>query len=105
VPAGVLLLRPSTELSAGHLMKELIGPWLTRATAFFAAAVLAGLFSRELGVVLSGAVAALICAAYVWHMRPLYVGLPLNARLVEWLVRVRLLPAAQVASAPVMDRA
>ena len=105
VPAGVVLLRPSTELSAGHLMKELIGPWLARASAFFAAAAVAGLFSQELGLMLSGVVAALICGGYVWHMRPLYVGLTLNARLAEWLVRVKLLPAAQVASEPVMDRA
>jgi hypothetical protein len=105
VPAGVVLLRPSTELSSRHLMKELIGTWLARASAFFAAAAVAGLVSQELGLVLSGAVAALLCAGYVWHMRPLYVGLPLNARLVEWLVRVRLLPAARVAAEPLMDRA
>jgi hypothetical protein len=86
-------------------MNELVGPWLTRAGAFFAVAAVAGLFSRTLGLVLSGLVAALICAGYVWCMRPLYVGLPLNARLVEWLVRVRLLPRAPVAPEPVMDRA
>lgn len=105
IPAGVLLLRPATELSAGHLIKELVAPWLTRAAAFFAVAAVVGLFSDALGLVLSGVLAAIICAGYVWYMRPLYVGLPLNARLVEWLVRIRLLPPAQVASEPVMDRA
>ena len=29
---------------------------------------------------------------YVWHMRPLYVGLPLDARWADWLVRIRLIP-------------
>lgn len=105
IPAGILLLRPATELSAQHLMKELVGPWLTRAGAFFAVAAIAGFFSQTLGLVLSGLLAALICAGYIWHMRPLYVGLPLNARLADWLVRVRLLPRAQVVSEPVMDRA
>jgi O-antigen/teichoic acid export membrane protein len=105
VPSGILLLRPATELTLQHLTKELIGPWLTRASAFFAVAAAVGLFSQTLGLVFSGVMAALICAGYVWHMRPLYVGLPLNARLVEWLVRVRLLPRRQVGSEPVLDQA
>jgi O-antigen/teichoic acid export membrane protein len=105
IPAALLLLKPATEITAGHLSRELIGPWLARASAFFAAAAIAGLFSAAAGVVLSGIVAALICAGYVWHMRPLYVGLPLNARLMDWLVRVRLLPPPQISSPAVLDQA
>jgi hypothetical protein len=105
IPAGLLLLKPATEISAQHLMRELIGPWLARAGAFFAAAALAGFFSETVGVVLSGVLAVLISAGYVWHMRPLYVGLPLNSRMVEWLVRVGLLPPTQLPSPPVLDQA
>ena len=102
IPAGIRLLRPSTGLSAEHLVNELVGPWLTRAITFFALAAVAGFFSRTLGLVMSGVLAALISAGYVWYMRPLYVGLPLNARLMEWLVRVRLLPPA-VTPGPVLE--
>ena len=41
--------------------------------------------------------AAAISLFYVWHMRPLYVGLPLDQRWMSWLVRIKLIPPPGVA--------
>ncbi len=99
VPAGLTLLRPSTALSVRHLARELIGPWLVRAAAIIALAAAAGAFYESLGLVLSASIAAVIGAAYLWHMRPLYVELPLDARWTERLVRIKLVPATAAAVA------
>jgi hypothetical protein len=99
VPAGLTLLRPSTALSVRHLARELIGPWLVRAAAIIALAAAAGAFYESLGLVLSASIAAVIGGAYLWHMRPLYVELPLDARWTERLVRIKLVPATAAAVA------
>ena len=92
IPAGVLLLRPATELTARHLARDLLTPWLTRAGLLVVLAATAGAFHRTIDLMLSAAIAAAISLAYLWHMRPLYVGLPLDARVALWLVRAGLMP-------------
>jgi O-antigen/teichoic acid export membrane protein len=92
VPAAIVLLRPVTALTVRHLARELIGPWLVRGTSLVVVSVVVGLFYRGLGLVLTGSMASVISMFYVWHMRPLYVGLPLDARWANWLVRIRLIP-------------
>lgn len=106
IPAGVLLLGPSAALSARHLAEE-VTAWAARAAALVAIAGVSGFFYRRLGLVPSASVTAAILMAYVWYMRPLYVGLPLNPRVVNWLVRARLLPppSSVPASAVALDRA
>lgn len=99
VPAGILLLRPKTSMSVSHLHRELLMPWFARAAAIVVAAVVSGFFYQSLGLVLAAALAASICLAYLWQMRPLYLGLPLGTRWTEWLVRVKLMPAAPPAVA------
>jgi hypothetical protein len=81
--------------------------WAARAAALVAIAGVSGFFYRRLGLVPSASVTAAILMAYVWYMRPLYVGLPLNPRVVNWLVRARLLPppSSVPASAVALDRA
>lgn len=92
IPAGILLLGPATGLTARHLARDLMAPWAARAGVLVVLAATAGVFHRTLGLALSSVVAAAISIAYLWQMRPLYAGLPLDARLVGWLVRVRLMP-------------
>jgi hypothetical protein len=94
LPVGVALLKPATGLTTSHLLQELFGPWLLRSAALLVIAAVAGVLYRSLGLVLSIAIAGAVSAAYVWHMRPLYVGLPLNARWLDWLVRIKVMPAA-----------
>jgi O-antigen/teichoic acid export membrane protein len=92
IPAGVLLLGPATGLTARHLVRELLWPWASRAGALVVLAATAGAFHRSLGLAFSAALAAAISIAYMWQMRALFAGLPLDARMVGWLVRVRLMP-------------
>jgi O-antigen/teichoic acid export membrane protein len=106
VPAGLLLLRPATGLTVRHLMTELFTPWLSRASVLVVLAAVVGMFHRTVGLTFSAAAAAAISVAYLWQMRPLYVGLPLDARLVAWLVRVGLMPrAAPAPAAAALDQA
>jgi O-antigen/teichoic acid export membrane protein len=101
VPAGILVLRPSTELTVRHLMADVVGPWFIRFTPLVALATVAGLFFRSLGMVSSGVIAAAISLMYLWHMRPFYAGLPFDARWSHWLVRLRLItPVDSPAVAP-----
>jgi O-antigen/teichoic acid export membrane protein len=101
VPAGIVLLRPATRLTVRHLMSDLVGPWFIRFTPLVAAAAVAGVFFRSLGLVSSGIIAAAISLLYLWHMRPFYAGLPLDARWSNWLVRLRLIaPVDSPAVAP-----
>lgn len=93
IPGGLVLLRPSTSLTARAMVSELIAPWAMRAIPFLAIAAAIGAFYQSLGLWLSAAAAAMVCLAYAWHMRPLYAALPLGPRWTEWLVRLRILPA------------
>ena len=97
IPAGAWLLRLAVGVTVRHLTRDLIGPWLARSALLIVFAAIAGMFHQSLGVALSAALATAISLAYVWNMRPLYVGLPLDAWMVGWLVRVRLMPPPNVA--------
>ena len=99
IPFSIVLMRASTGLNTGRLTRDLVAPWFVRAIGLVAVAALAGLFYQRLGLVLSIAITSAICAAYLWTMRPLYVGLPLSGRWIEWLVRVRLVPRVETAEA------
>jgi O-antigen/teichoic acid export membrane protein len=108
VPAGIILLRPATGFAVRHLMADLIGPWFIRITPLVVVAAAAGLFFRSLGMVSSGVIAAAISLLYLWHMRPFYAGLPLDARWSHWLVRLRLIapvdsPAVAAAAAITLE--
>jgi hypothetical protein len=102
IPAGVRLLAPATELTFNGLVAETLGPWLMRVALLVAMAAAAGW--ALIGLVVPFAIALALGATYLWHMRPLYVGLPLDARATAWLVRARLLPAVQ-SSPAALDRA
>lgn len=92
VPAGLALLGPATALTARQLMAEVFRPWMVRMAALVTASAIASWFSRAMGLGPSVAAAACILIIYVWQMRPLYVGLPLDARWIEWLVRIKVMP-------------
>ncbi|MGE3179539.1 MAG: lipopolysaccharide biosynthesis protein [Vicinamibacterales bacterium] len=93
VPAGVVLLRPATALTLRTLTRELFAPWAARASAPLLFGWAAGLLYRDAGLAGGLVLGALAGVAYVWHMRPFYVGLPFDARISRWLVSLRLMPA------------
>jgi hypothetical protein len=93
LPGAIVLLRPTTSLGARGLLTDIVMPWMMRTLPFAALAALIGAFYQSLGLWLSAAAAALLCAAYSWQMRTLAAELPLNARVTQWLVRFKLLPS------------
>jgi O-antigen/teichoic acid export membrane protein len=99
IPACVVLLRSSTALRATHVMHALLVPWCMRVAALLVTAAVIGSFHRSIGPVGTFAIGTLLGCAYIWHMRPLYRGLPLDPRWSAWLVRARLLapPVAEPA--------
>lgn len=93
LPGSFVLLRRTTQLQAEPMLNDLVLPWLSRALPLLVASGLAGLFYRSLGLWWSAAAAAVVCLAYVWHLRPLYAeGLPIDPQWAEWLRYFRLLP-------------
>jgi O-antigen/teichoic acid export membrane protein len=93
LPGAIVLLRPTTSLGARGLLTEVVMPWTMRILPFAVVAAAFGAFYQSLGLWLSAVAAALLCAAYSWRMRTLAAELPLNARVMQRLVRFRLLPA------------
>jgi hypothetical protein len=98
LPLALKLLWPPTGLDGALLARELLLPWVRRAAACVLAAGGVSILHRWLGVVPTAGLTALIAVCYVWQMRPLYVGLPLGARLGGWLMRLRLVPSPSNAS-------
>jgi O-antigen/teichoic acid export membrane protein len=101
IPVGVLLLRFATGLRVDELVRALLAPWVARAGVLITAAILIGLFHEALSPIVTVALGTALGAAYVWHMRPLYTGLPLDARWSPWLIRAGLLPPPKPALDPV----
>jgi O-antigen/teichoic acid export membrane protein len=94
LPGSAVLLARTTALRPASLLSMLVSPWFARAVPLLAVSVLTGLFYQTLGLWWSGLVTAMICGAYVWHVRPLYAsGLPIDPRWTAWMRYLRLLPA------------
>ncbi len=90
VPAGLALLGPATALTGRQLFAEVFGRWGGRMVVLAAVSTVACFFSRAMGLGPSIAVAACVLTIYLWQMRPLYLDLPLDARWIEWLVRLEI---------------
>ncbi|MBV9958420.1 MAG: hypothetical protein JO360_08365 [Acidobacteria bacterium] len=91
-PFGVRILNSSTQLSLAQLWKTTLLPWLLRIAGLLVLAAIVGFWLPPRAVILMMVIAPLLGALYVWHMRPLYVGLPVPLKVRPWLVRMRLLP-------------
>jgi O-antigen/teichoic acid export membrane protein len=91
VPAGVALLRPSTQMTAGDFITELTAPWLVRSLPLLVAAAAVGWLHAHLGLVASAALAELLLLVYAWHMRVFYKDVPLHPTINAWMVRLRLI--------------
>ena len=101
VPAGMLLLREAAGFTLPSLVSDLLLPWLARIAPVAAIAVLIGLTSQALGVWLAAAAAVLVCAAYVWQVRPLLADLATEPRFAVWLRRVKLVASPPSIAMPV----
>ncbi|HYM23047.1 MAG TPA: hypothetical protein VEU08_07560 [Vicinamibacterales bacterium] len=96
LPAGIWLLKDTTEITPRWMMTELIAPWLPRFMPVAALAFAGGWLYLRLGVWTSAVAAAVLCTLYAWYMRPLYATLPLDRRVTDVLVRFRLIPRPEL---------
>lgn len=91
LPVGMRLLAPSTGITARDILAQVYWPWMQR---FLPLAVVAG-FLGYLGTTVPIALLTVGCTvfgfAYMWWMKPLYVGLPLGPRIASTLRRFKLL--------------
>jgi O-antigen/teichoic acid export membrane protein len=94
LPAGLLLLKPSTSLTVRDLFDELVNPWLARIAPLAMMAAVGGIFYHTLGLWGSGVAAVALGGMYIWVMRPFYDSLPIDPKLQSWLVRLHLLRQA-----------
>lgn len=99
-PAGVHYLRQVSGLTQADLWRRALGPWSARAAVLLLAGAFVGIAGWRMSVWAPLAVAPILGVAYVWWLRPLYVDLPLPARLRPVLARLRLVPEHGGAGVP-----
>lgn len=92
LPLGARYLRGVTGLASSDLWRGVFASWSVRAATMLiiGAAVGRGLSGRAVWLLFL--VGPVMGFAYLWHMRPLYLGLPLPAKIHPLLVRMRLMP-------------
>lgn len=92
-PAGVWMVRKTTEVDQATLWRRALGPWALRGGALLALGAAVGVLGMRVSVWLPIALSPALAVLYLWVMRPLYEGIPLPARVRPWLARLRLVPA------------
>lgn len=92
-PAGVWMLRKTTELGQAPLWRHVLGPWALRGGALLALGAAVGVLGTRVSVWLPLALAPALAVLYLWVMRPLYEGIPLPGRVRPWLAKLRLVRA------------
>jgi O-antigen/teichoic acid export membrane protein len=91
-PAGLVLLRASTDMSRRMFWHDLLSPWLQRMAPVVVVCGATGILVRDAGPIGAGGVAAMALGACFLAVRPLLFGLPLSDRWTRRLVRARVLP-------------
>ena len=92
LPASLYLTRTWLAGPLGLVIPGLVSPWLRRAAPLALTAATIGGFHGPLGVWAAAIATAFVGLVYVWWMRRLYLGLPLDPRWVRWLESMRLIP-------------
>lgn len=92
IPMGARLLKERTELKLIDLWKGALMPWTARAVLLLVVGAAVGISIPMKATWAVMAVAPLLGFLYLWHMRPLYTGLPLPLSLRPWLIKMRLIP-------------
>ncbi len=92
IPLGIWILHKRTQLSPGDFWKGAVKPWCLRVAIFMIGCAAVGKMIPIGAFWFVLALAPAIGFLYVWHMRPLYIELPLPMRIRPWLVKLRLIP-------------
>jgi len=98
IPFGIVLLKPSTQLTLRDLLRDLLWPWFYRIAPIAVAAATVGFFYR-VGIVASAALTEVVLLWYVWQMRAQYAHLPSDPRISVWLARFGLVTPVEPAAA------
>ena len=91
-PAGVWMVRRTTGLTHGALLRQALAPWGVRAAILLLLGFAVSLAATRVWIWLPLPLAPVLAVLYLWAMKPLYAGLPLPARIRPLLLRLRLLP-------------
>ncbi len=91
MPAGLRWIEAATGVTPRELLGGLLAKWGLRAVPLFAIAALIGRQTAQRGVVVVGASAVLVGAAYLVVNRPLLRDLPFPGRAKRLLARLRLI--------------
>jgi hypothetical protein len=96
LPVGLRLLKANTGIPPGTVWAQVYWPWICRFVPLAALAYALGTFGLALpfGLLVLGCSA--IGFAYLFAMKPLYVGLPLGPRLAGWLSKLGMLPRSTI---------
>ena len=91
-PLGVVVLKRVTNLTFSDLATVTLVPWAWRIVGLLAISAAIGIWMPQRSLVLLLSVAPVLGLVYLWHMRPLYVDLPLPLSITPWLIKLRLIP-------------
>lgn len=90
-PAGVWMVRRTTDVDQPALWRRALGPWAVRAAGLLALGAAVGVVATRVSPWLPLVLAPPLAILYLWIMRPLYAEIPLPARVRPWLARFGLL--------------
>jgi O-antigen/teichoic acid export membrane protein len=92
LPLGLRLLERVTQLSFADVANAVLWPWSWRIVGLLTVSALIGIWMPHESVILLFGAAPGLGLIYLWHMRPLYVDLPLPLSVKPWLAKLRLIP-------------
>lgn len=92
LPVGLRLLEEYTGFTASDLLRRVYWPWLGRFAPLAVIAFMIGRSSPGMPFPILVVACSAFGLAYLFWMKPLYVGLPLGPRLTGWLSKIGLLP-------------
>jgi O-antigen/teichoic acid export membrane protein len=92
LPFGLRLLALQTGVKSREIVTQVVWPWVCRFTPLALIAYAIGRFSLGMSFALLTVACSAFGIAYLFWMKPLYIGVPLGPRLSGWLSKLRLLP-------------
>lgn len=92
LPVGLHLLEKKTGVTSNEVLSQVLWPWCYRFVPLALIAFALGRVSPHIPFALLVVGCGAFGVLYLFWMKPLYIGLPLGARLTGWLSKFRLLP-------------
>ena len=97
LPLGIRIFQRPTQLSLEDIWRAVLVPWCSRIVPVLIISVGVGIWMSHALIHLWVVLVPILGFVYIWHMRPLYNGLPLPLSVKPWLIRLKLIPQQQKA--------